>query len=151
PGPIPVVDIFAGPGGLSEGFASLTCPQNGQAFRICISIEKDEDAHRTLLLRSFFRQFAREDVPDEYYQYLRGEIDRKTLFEGFPEQAKNATAEACKLELGKDTREEARRMIEEAKGAADIWVLIGGPPCQAYSIAGRSRMRGKEAADQKKF
>ncbi|MCI0338923.1 MAG: DNA cytosine methyltransferase [Acidobacteria bacterium] len=151
PGPIPVVDIFAGPGGLSEGFASLTYPQHGQAFRICVSIEKDVDAHRTLLLRSFFRQFAVEDVPEEYYQYLRGEIDRDTLFEHYPEQAASAAAEACHLELGKDTREEARRMIEEAKGAADIWVLIGGPPCQAYSIAGRSRMRGKVAADQKKF
>src|SRR5262245_8272445 len=151
PGPIPVVDIFAGPGGLSEGFASLTCPQHGQAFRICISIEKDVDAHRTLLLRSFFRQFARENVPDEYYQYLRGEIDRNTLFENYPEEMAKAEAEACQLELGKDTREEARRRIEEAKGVADIWVLIGGPPCQAYSIAGRSRMRGKKAADKKKF
>jgi DNA (cytosine-5)-methyltransferase 1 len=149
--PIPVVDIFAGPGGLSEGFASLKDQQHQPVFRICISIEKDADAHRTLLLRSFFRQFSKEAVPDEYYQYLRGNIDRDTLFNAYPEQAGKAAAEACHLELSRDTREEARRKIEKAKGSADMWVLIGGPPCQAYSIAGRSRMRGKDAADHEKF
>jgi DNA (cytosine-5)-methyltransferase 1 len=149
--PIPVVDIFAGPGGLSEGFSALRDKDNHQIFRICISIEKDDNAHNTLLLRSFFRQFSRTDVPDEYYQYLRGGIDRNTLFTNYPDQARKAAEEACHLELGKDTREEAKRKIEEAKGSADIWVLIGGPPCQAYSIAGRSRMRGKEAADHEKF
>jgi DNA (cytosine-5)-methyltransferase 1 len=149
--PIPVVDIFAGPGGLSEGFSALKDRDNHQVFRICISIEKDDDAHSTLLLRSFFRQFSRADVPDEYYQYLRGEIDRTTLFTTYSEQARKAAAEACHLELGKDTREEAKRKIGEAKGSADIWVLIGGPPCQAYSLAGRARMRGKQAADHEKF
>lgn len=148
---IPVVDIFAGPGGLSEGFAALKEGHNQPVFRICISIEKDTDAHRTLLLRSFFRQFGKEHAPDEYYQYLRGDIDRDALFAAYPEQAAKAAAEACKLELGKDTREEARRKIEKAKGTTDLWVLIGGPPCQAYSLAGRSRMRGKEPNDHEKF
>lgn len=151
PYPIPVVDIFAGPGGLSEGFAALKDRQNHQVFKICISIEKDTDAHRTLLLRSFFRQFSKDAVPDEYYQYLRGKIDRDTLFQTYPEQARKAAAEACHLELSQDTREEANRRIEQAKGPSDLWVLIGGPPCQAYSLAGRSRMRGKETADHEKF
>lgn len=149
--PIPVVDIFAGPGGLSEGFAALTDQQGRQLFRICISVEKDKDAHSTLLLRSFFRQFTKDAVPEEYYRYLRGEIDRATLFGAYPVQTGRAAAEACHLELSRDTREEARRKIEEAKGSASIWVLIGGPPCQAYSIAGRSRMRGKETADHERF
>lgn len=149
--PIPVVDIFAGPGGLSEGFAALKDGNGQQVFSICISIEKDADAHRTLLLRSFFRQFGKERAPDEYYQYLRGEIDRDTLFAAYPKQAATATAEACHLELSKDTREKARRKIKKAKGSTDLWVLIGGPPCQAYSVVGRARMRGKEPDDHEKF
>lgn len=149
--PIPVVDIFAGPGGLSEGFAALRDAHAQSVFRICISIEKDADAHRTLLLRSFFRQFGKERTPAEYYQYLQGSIDRAALFAAYPEQAAKAAAEACHLELSIDTREEARRKIEKAKGSTDLWVLIGGPPCQAYSIAGRSRMRGKEPDDHEKF
>lgn len=30
-------------------------------------------------------------------------------------------------------------------------MLIGGPPCQAYSLAGRSRLRGKSPKDLKAF
>ena len=73
-GQIPVVDIFAGPGGLGEGFSSLPVRKGQQNFKICLSIEKEPNAHATLELRSFFRQFSRENVPDEFYRHLRGEI-----------------------------------------------------------------------------
>ena len=68
--PIPVVDLFAGPGGLGEGFSSLG---NGEkpSFQICLSIEKDSVARSTLELRSFFREFPEGKAPDEYYEYLR--------------------------------------------------------------------------------
>ena len=53
---IPVIDLFAGPGGLAEGFSSFI--NNGERlFVIRLSIEKDIDAHITLQLRSFYRQF----------------------------------------------------------------------------------------------
>ena len=53
--PIPVIDLFAGPGGLGEGFASF--PLDGDPlFRISLSIEKEKWAHATLLLRSFYRE-----------------------------------------------------------------------------------------------
>lgn len=75
---IPVVDLFAGPGGLGEGFAA--CRVRGRrVFRIALSIEKDADAHATLTLRSFFRQFARRRVPEEYYEHLRGELTRQAM------------------------------------------------------------------------
>lgn len=149
--PIPVVDVFAGPGGLGEGFTSLIDTRDRRVFRICISIEKDDHAYDTLLLRSFFRQFPKSRVPEEYYQYLRGEIDKEALFHAYSEQVDGAKAEACRLELGEKTRDKASRLIEKAKGSTDRWVLIGGPPCQAYSLVGRSRMRGKEKAEQEKF
>jgi site-specific DNA-cytosine methylase len=56
-GAIPVIDIFAGPGGLSEGFSAARF-RGRRSFQIALSIEKDPDAHATLMLRSFFRQFA---------------------------------------------------------------------------------------------
>jgi len=63
-----VIDLFAGPGGLGEGFASLRQPKDKRsyAFRTALSIEKDPDAHRTPKLRHFFREFPPEDVPDDY-------------------------------------------------------------------------------------
>jgi len=69
---IPVIDLFAGPGGLSEGFASY-CFGTDRPFRIRLSIEKDIWAHQTLELRAFFRQFGSR-VPEDYYGLLRGEF-----------------------------------------------------------------------------
>ena len=54
---IPIIDLFAGPGGLGEGFMSLNTDQGESIFDIKLSIEKDENAHKTLIWRSFFRQF----------------------------------------------------------------------------------------------
>ncbi len=52
--PIPVIDLFAGPGGLGEGFSALYDENDNQIFRVALSIEKEKFAHQTLELRSFF-------------------------------------------------------------------------------------------------
>ncbi|MBA2436303.1 MAG: DNA cytosine methyltransferase, partial [Chthoniobacterales bacterium] len=89
---IPVIDLFAGPGGLGEGFSALCDAQRRRVFRIKLSIEKDEHAYRTLLLRAFFRQFR--SAPEEYYDYLRGKLTREELFRRFPQAAAGAQEEA---------------------------------------------------------
>lgn len=141
--PIPVIDLFAGPGGLGEGFSRFESPAGRRAFKIGLSIEKDEKAHETLLLRSFFRQSAPEDVPDAYYECIRGEIARQALFETYPGDAALAEAEAWHATLGATSTEEVRERIRKALHKSPEWVLIGGPPCQAYSVMGRSRNKGK--------
>lgn len=141
--PIPVIDIFAGPGGLGEGFNALN-RGNGSVFRTSLSIEKDGDAHATLHLRSFFRRFAIGRAPEAYYRHLRGELTREELYAQFPDETEAASREAWQAELGGVTAEPqvVRRRIAGVLDDACAWVLIGGPPCQAYSIAGRSRNRG---------
>jgi DNA (cytosine-5)-methyltransferase 1 len=139
--PIPVIDIFAGPGGLGEGFASFTTPIGESGFRISLSIEKDSVAHQTLLLRAFYRQFRRGSVPSLYYDHVRGEVDRETLFKRYPKQTTNAKREAWHQELRRASHDRVKRRIKGSLGQEKTWVLIGGPPCQAYSLAGRSRMR----------
>jgi len=67
-----IIDLFAGPGGLGEGFSAFINAENVNPFHIRLSIEKDFYAHKTLQLRSFYRQFPKNQVPDEYYRYLRG-------------------------------------------------------------------------------
>lgn len=140
----PVIDLFAGPGGLGEGFASLRHAENSDyyAFRTAISIEKDPFAHRTLQLRHFYRQFTPDTVPDDYYQYLEGDITLEELYERYPKEFSHAKHTAWLCELGKEPRETVRRRIDEALHGQKKWVLVGGPPCQAYSLAGRSRMMG---------
>ena len=46
--PIPVIDLFAGPGGLGEGFSSLRDEQGKPVFKIIMSIEMERTAHATL-------------------------------------------------------------------------------------------------------
>lgn len=55
PKPIPIIDLFAGPGGLGEGFTSVLNDHNQRVFKIALSIEKDNFAHQTLTLRSFIQ------------------------------------------------------------------------------------------------
>ncbi len=144
--PIPVIDLFAGPGGLGEGFSSLLNGERERVFKIKLSIEMDELAHQTLELRAFFREFPVREAPGDYYDYLAKKISREELFKRHPQQAENAKREAWHAELGgKETpNDEVDDRIKAALGNRRNWILIGGPPCQAYSLVGRSRVIGGE-------
>lgn len=149
-GEIPVIDLFAGPGGLCEGFSAVVDTTGARRFVVKVSIEKDPVAHRTLLLRAIFRKFRKGEVPTCYYEYVRGKISREQ-FLAHPDiktAVEHAAKEARCAELGVIAPEEVDAWIRDALGNQTDWVLIGGPPCQAYSLAGRSRLRRK---DVKKF
>ena len=146
--PFPVIDLFAGPGGLNEGFSSVRRNGGERAFEVRLSIERDFYAHRTLELRSFFRKLRLRRVPEAYYDFLRRseypeELRRNELFAKFPDEAAQATAEAWLAELGKEDPQRVHRRLSQTLGRTTDWVLIGGPPCQAYSLVGRARNRGK--------
>ncbi|QNA90923.1 DNA cytosine methyltransferase [Massilia sp. Dwa41.01b] len=141
-GTIPIVDLFAGPGGLGEGFSSV----KGDPFRIIVSAEMNSSARNTLRLRAFYRLLKRQsgNALDSYYRFCNGQAD-------LPHDDTNldkwieAGEEARQLELGNpaDNDELDRRISAYELGPDIPWVLIGGPPCQAYSLVGRARNRGK--------
>lgn len=159
---VPVIDLFSGPGGLSEGFARYhqrdwnrtlspvvqgTWPMTPACrFGIRLSIEKDEQAHQTLTLRAFCRQF--DGFPPGYADLLRGTISASELMARYPVEAAAAREEAWHGELGEqptlNTRQDVDARVRRALGkeADRPWVLIGGPPCQAYSLVGRARRAG---------
>lgn len=141
-----VVDLFAGPGGLGEGFASF---QRGESkpFKIAISIEKEASAHRTLLLRSFLRAYQDKYgcLPEEYLRFHSNEIGEPDWNSIDSEAWKTALAEAQALELGSEqSRNFVNDAIERVQREYCETVLIGGPPCQAYSLAGRAKARSQE-------
>lgn len=139
----PVVDLFAGPGGLGEGFSSAQGDDGAARFRCAISIERDAGSHSTLLLRHFYKSFGEEQVPDDYYDFLSGRITLDELFRRFPENHRHASLSAQRISLGSESRDLVRGLISRQIGGESRWVLIGGPPCQAYSLVGRSRMKGR--------
>lgn len=143
---IPVVDVFAGPGGLGEGFSAFTDDRQRKHFKIALSIEKDPIAYQTLKLRSFFRQFERENVPDEYYQHLRGTLTLDELYRRYQKESASSSQETWRATLGDNAEaplDLLREKVHHSIKGSDCWVLIGGPPCQAYSLIGRSRNKGK--------
>jgi len=138
---IPVIDLFAGPGGLGEGFSQFNI-KGRPIFDVVLSIEKEVCAHQTLRLRSLYRKLVRAgEELKEYYDALKVGADWNSLASRYPKIAQQAASEAWCAELGKTAPEEIDKRIDVAlKGCAE-WVLIGGPPCQAYSLVGRSRRK----------
>lgn len=143
--PIQVVDLFAGPGGLGEGFSSYTDSQ-GEVFEIKVSAEMEGSAHSTLRLRAFYRYLKRHQPDDleDYYHFCETADAAPPYSTRTAEAWKHASQEAQQLELGKpDDNERLDHILESRLDHTKPWVLIGGPPCQAYSIVGRARNRGK--------
>ncbi|MEQ1513119.1 MAG: DNA (cytosine-5-)-methyltransferase [Lysobacteraceae bacterium] len=141
---IPVVDIFAGPGGLGEGLSAfLPRPTARQSpFRIAISAEMESNAAKTLRLRAFFRQFAPGHAPASYYEYVAGRTTQPWT-EATKAEWLASGEEARQLKLGVSEDDEIlSARIHSITKLDQPWVLIGGPPCQAYSLVGRARNRG---------
>lgn len=149
---IPIIDVFAGPGGLNEGFSRLGEQAGTPVFETIGSFEMDATACATLRVRHTYHHLVRsaEGVPEAYYEFIRSE---RTLseFVGAPEvAAAYAAAKSAvhRIELGKDRAESDALISTALQGAGALdsdWVLVGGPPCQAYSLVGRSRRRNDAA------
>jgi DNA (cytosine-5)-methyltransferase 1 len=140
-----IVDVFAGPGGLGEGFLSLK--ENGVSrFEGALSIEHDDSSHATLTLRHFVRAF--DEIPENYYRYLDGTISLDDLYRAHPDQHRRATTSSLKITLGPDSHGHVRGLLTKRLCGQARWALVGGPPCQAYSLVGRSRMARNPVFEQ---
>lgn len=138
---IKVIDVFAGPGGLNEGFSGVRDDDGSKTFEISASFEMETRAVETLRLRAAARAVGLSD-DRTYLEFLNGHLtyEQLTRQPAFADALRQASEHVHQIELGESTRSLSDRTIEDAgieRGGE--WVLIGGPPCQAYSLAGRSR------------
>lgn len=148
---IGVIDIFAGPGGLGEGFSSFTSSSAKHPFDVVASAEMEAAAHATLRLRTFMRlvEVKSGSIPRAYYDYLgriaNGEAERPSECFGkgvWSSLWKEAETRAMNLTLGQEAdNRQLHNRIRDVRRVYDEIVLIGGPPCQAYSLVGRARQR----------
>jgi DNA (cytosine-5)-methyltransferase 1 len=126
------IDLFAGAGGLSEGFKR-------QGIEPVAHIEMDNYAAQTLRTRAVYYSLRDAGKLDIYQQYLRQEISRDELYSAVNSDVLNTV---INREISDDSINEIFQYIDESlivNGIAEIDVLIGGPPCQAYSLVGRAR------------
>jgi len=133
------IDLFAGAGGLSEGFIKA-------GFTPIAHVEKDKSACFTLKTRLVFYYLKRNKRHDLYIRYLKGEIAREQLYSFVPPELLNSV---LNFEISEANSSEIFTKIDALKGDRGIDLIIGGPPCQAYSNVGRPALRHKEDDERK--
>ena len=125
-----VIDLFAGAGGLSEGFRRNN-------FEIIAHVEMDKDAANTLKTREAYYYCKRKKLT-YYNEYITKKITRDEFYSKIPNRIIN---KVINKEISKNTLKSIFKDIDELANNGSIDGIIGGPPCQAYSIAGRSRKK----------
>lgn len=126
------IDLFAGAGGLSEGFI-----QSG--YRPIAHVEMNEYAAKTIETRIAYYYLKENDNLDSYYQYERNEISREQLLELIPdEELKTVINKEMSESTIKGIFQTIDSIIDE-KEIKQVDVILGGPPCQAYSLVGRAQ------------
>lgn len=130
---IKYIDLFAGAGGLSEGFIR-------QNYKPIAHVEYDKAACLTLKTRTAFHHLVESKREDIYYSYLLGKINRRKLYSYIPQELLSTIINA---EIGKDNNN-IFNAIDILLGDDKIDLIIGGPPCQAYSIVGRAPLKHKK-------
>lgn len=129
-----IIDLFAGAGGLSEGFRRNN-------FDIVAHVEMDKDASYTLKTREAFYYCKENKKMQLYIDYINKKITREDFYNNIPNKALD---KVINKEISKDSITDIFNKIDLLLNGEKIKGIVGGPPCQAYSIAGRSRKKDME-------
>jgi DNA (cytosine-5)-methyltransferase 1 len=135
------IDLFAGAGGLSEGFI-----RNG--FSPVAHVEMDGEACNTLRTRIAYHYLKRTNQLPVYYSYLLNKINRAELYNRIPESELDSVIHE---KIESKTINDIFNKIDLLKDSKKIHLIIGGPPCQAYSLVGRSRVGEAIKNDERNF
>lgn len=123
------IDLFAGAGGLSEGFIR-------EGFVPIAHVEMNKDACDTLRTRTAYHYLKSINKLQDYYSYLEQKITRDDLWNIIPE---HLITSVINKEISQDTLPFIFGEIDKQLKNKEVDLIIGGPPCQAYSVAGRVR------------
>ena len=126
------INLFAGAGGLSEGFIRA-------GFHPVAHVEMDRYASLTLKTRLGYHYLKENEQKDVYFQYIRREITPDEFYSFIPDEILRSV---ITMEINENTIKHIFERIESImkdSGIHKIDVIIGGPPCQAYSTIGRAR------------
>lgn len=124
------IDLFAGAGGLSEGFIRA-------GFKPIAHVEINKDACDTLKTRTAYHWLKENKKIRIYNDYLKSETKNKEeLWKNVPEHLINSV---INKEISEKTLPDMFKIIDKELNGKKVDLIIGGPPCQAYSIVGRAR------------
>ena len=135
------LDLFAGAGGLSEGFIQA-------GYTPVAQVEMDEAACYTLKTRTAFHWLTGNGRSAIYEDYLRRRISRDELYRNVPDNILNSV---LNYEISAETLPEIFRNIDKALDGKQLDLIVGGPPCQAYSLVGRARSESGMVGDKRNY
>ncbi len=135
------IDLFAGAGGLSEGFIQA-------GFEPIAHVEIEKSACNTLKTRAAYHYLKSNKKYKPYISYLKGEITREELYKNIPNEV---LATIINAPIGEENNKEIQNQIDKFLGTRKVDLIIGGPPCQAYSLVGRSRSKTKMEGDPRNY
>ncbi len=135
------LDLFAGAGGLSEGFLRA-------GFKPIAHVEMNSAACFTLKTRTAYHYLAQRNDLQSYIDYLYGRINRETLYQKVPGQILDAV---INRKIASDTMAGIIEDINELAEGKKVDLIIGGPPCQAYSLIGRARDKLGMKSDERNY
>jgi len=135
------LDLFSGAGGLSEGFIRAGfCP--------VAHVESDQAACFTLRTRAGYHWLKENGHIELYADYLNGKISRKEFYDQVPH---SVMASVINAEIGADALWDIFRQVDSLLGNRSLDLIVGGPPCQAYSVVGRSRDQNRMMGDKRNY
>lgn len=135
------LDLFAGAGGLSEGFIQA-------GFKPVAHVEMDEAACYTLKTRAAYYWLNTHCKSELYEQYISGKITREQLYSYVPRKVLESV---LNYEISDKTLPEIFKRIDENLRGKKLDLVIGGPPCQAYSLVGRARSETGMHGDERNY
>lgn len=135
------IDLFSGAGGLSEGFIRA-------GFNPVAHVEHDKAACNTLLTRAAYHHLKETENLQPYFDYIQNKITRTELYSLIP---KNQKESVINMSIGSKNNHVIFDKIDSLKGEQSIDLIIGGPPCQAYSVVGRSRVENRMQGDSRNY
>ena len=135
------LDLFAGAGGLSEGFIQA-------GYTPVAHVEMDKAACNTLRTRASYHWLKAGNRLDLYDQYMRGNITRDAFYRQIPEAVLNTI---LNYEISDETLDEIFDNVDALLNGMDLDLIIGGPPCQAYSVVGRARSDSGMVGDHRNY
>jgi len=135
------IDLFAGAGGLSEGFIR-------EGFEPVAHVEQDAAACFTLKTRTAYHYLKSINKVEIYNSYLKNEISRRELYEKVPPEMMNSV---INLPIGSEQNPSIHRKIGRQLEGEKVDLIIGGPPCQAYSVVGRARSETSMEGDPRNY
>lgn len=135
------LDLFAGAGGLSEGFIR-------SGYEPVAHVEMDRAACFTLRTRIAYHWLKARSHEERYIEYLNRHISRAEFYALVPEKRLQSVINA---EISEATLSDIFRQIDELLENRKLDLIIGGPPCQSYSLVGRSRSLNGMKGDSRNY